>query len=81
MFKKPEFSVHNEKPQCKNQDSAGGMGNFPPRDLFAHIAIFVQSNLIRQLSKVFYKSALFYAKQSQFTKKSNGCKLNYNKGL
>jgi hypothetical protein len=23
----------------------------------------------------------FYAKQSQFSKKSNGCKFNYNKGL
>ena len=36
---------------------------------------------VLQLSRILYKSALFYAKQSQFLKKSNGCKLNYNKGL
>jgi len=66
MFKKPEFSLRNEKPKRKNQDSADGMGNFSSRDLFAHAVNFTQTYVIRQLSKVFYKSSLFYAKQSQF---------------
>jgi len=35
----------------------------------------------RQRRVNLYKSALFYAKQSQFSKKSNGCKFNYNKGI
>jgi len=56
----------NEKPKHKNQDSAGGMGNIFTRDLFVHIANIMQTQLIRQLSKVFDKSSLFYAKQSQF---------------
>jgi len=70
MFKKPEFSMRNEKPQRKNQDSANRMDNMFLRDLFAHIAntygaSFTQTHIIRQLSKVFDKSA-FFAKQSQF---------------
>jgi len=86
MFKKPEFSIHNVKPQRKNQDSADRMDNMFSKDLFAYIAntygtSFTQSHSALQLSKVFYKSALFYAKQSQFSKKSNGYKVNYNKGL
>jgi len=71
--------MQNEKPQCKNQDSAGGMGNFPQRNLFANIAYtygtsFIQTHVIRQIDPI-------YAKQSQFSKKSNGCILNYDKGL
>jgi len=37
------------------------------------------TNFALQLSKVFDKSAYFFAKQSQFSKKSNGCKINHNK--
>jgi len=86
MFKKPEFSMRNEKPKRKNQDSADGMGNFPSRDLFAYAVntygtSFTQTYVIRQLSKVFYKSSLFFAKQSQFQKSPNECKLTYDKGL
>jgi len=73
--------MQNVKPQCKNQDSAGGMDNFSPRNLFAYIAIITQNHIVRQTSKAFDKTTYFFAKQSQFSKKSNGCILNYNKGL
>ncbi len=33
------------------------------------------------LSRILYKSATFYAKQTQFPKSPNECKLIYNKGL
>ena len=59
MFKKPEFSIHNVKPQRKNQDSAGRMGNFSSRDLFAHAVNFTQSQIALQLSRILYKSGLF----------------------
>jgi len=39
------------------------------------------TNIVRQLSKVFDKSALFYAKQSQFPKSPNERKLLFAKGL
>jgi hypothetical protein len=41
----------------------------------------IQIQPVLQLSRIFYKSAYFYAKQSQFSKKSNGCKINHNKGI
>jgi len=50
--------MHNVKPQRKNQDSAGGMGNFSPRDLFAHAVNITQSHIALQLSRILYKSAL-----------------------
>ncbi len=51
--------MNNEKPQYKNQDSAGGMNNFSLRDLFAHIVTFIQTRSVLQLSKVFDKLAFF----------------------
>jgi len=59
MFKKPELSVRNEKPQRKNQDSDSEMGNFPPRGLVVYIVNIMQTHIVRQLSKVFDKSAFF----------------------
>jgi len=55
-------------------------------DMLAYIAntygtSFIQTHISLQLSRTFYKSAYFYAKQSQFLKKSNGCKVNYIKWL
>jgi len=65
--------MRNEKPQRKNQDSAGGMGNFFSRDLFAYIAItygtsFMQTHIVRQLSKVFDKSAFFCKTKPIYTR-------------
>ena len=73
--------MQNEKPQRKNQDSAGGMGNFPSRDLFAYALNFTQSQIALQLSRILYKSAVFYAKQSQFPENQNERKYLHNKGL
>jgi hypothetical protein len=52
--RKSKIKMQNLKPRCKNQDSAGWMGNFPPRNLFAHIAYtygtsFIQTHVIRQI--------------------------------
>jgi len=73
--------MHNVKPQRKNQDSAGGMGNFSPKDLFTHAVNFTQSQRVLQLSRILYKSAYFYAKQSQFTGCLNEHKRCHNKEL
>jgi len=73
--------MRNEKPKRKNQDSAGGMGNFSPRDLFAYAVNSTQTQIVLQLSRTFYKTALFYAKQSQFPKSPNERKLLFTKGL
>jgi len=63
------------------QDSAGGMGNISSRDLFIHISKIMQTRIIRQLPKVFDKLTYFYAKQSQFPKRPNECKLLFAKGI
>jgi len=68
MFKKPEFSIHNVKPQRKNQDSAGGMGNISSRDLFIHISKIMQTRIIRQLPKVFDKLTYFMQNKANFQK-------------
>jgi hypothetical protein len=59
-----KVKMHNVKPKRKNQDSAGGMGSFPPRDLFAHIAItygtsFVHTHIIRQINLFLQNKANF----------------------
>jgi len=51
MFKKPEFSMRNVKPQRKNQDSTGGMVNFSPRDLFAYIANIMAQVLCKPIRR------------------------------
>jgi len=56
--------MHNVKPQRKNQDSADRMDSIPPRSLIAYIAntygtSFMQTHIIRQLSKVFDKLVFF----------------------
>jgi len=55
---------------------SGGQGKIQIQTFFEHAA-----QLVLQLSRILYKSPPFYAKQSQFAKKSNGCKLYYNKEL
>jgi len=55
---------------------SGGQGKIQIQTLLQHTTQFVL-----KLSRILYKLTYFYAKQSQFTKKSNGRKLNYNKGL
>jgi len=56
--------MQNAKPQRKNQDSAGCMDNMFLRDLLAQIAntygaSFMQTYIVRQLSKVFDKLTFF----------------------
>jgi len=65
--------MRNEKPQRKNQDSTGGMGNFSSRDLFAHAVntygtSFMQIHIIRQLPKVFDKLTFFMQNKANFIK-------------
>ena len=55
---------------------SGGQGKIQIKHFFEHAA-----QLVQQMSRILYKSDCFYAKQSQFSKKSNGCKPNYNKEL
>jgi len=68
MFKKPEFSMHNVKPQRKNQDSADRMDNMFLRDLFVYIAKIMQTRIIRQLPKVFDKLTCFMQNKANFKK-------------
>jgi len=65
--------MHNVKPKRKNQDSAGWMGNFPPRGFFAYAVntygtSFMQIHIIRQLSKVFDKLTFFCKTKPIFEK-------------
>jgi len=65
--------MNNVKPQRKNQDSAGGMGSLPPRNLFTHIVItygtsFMQTHIALQLSRMFDKSAFFCKTKPIFEK-------------
>jgi len=66
---------------CQAKDTEIVRGFAPHFLLFVYIANIMQSHVVRQMPKVFYKSAYFFAKQSQFLKKSNGYKVKYIKGL
>ncbi|MFB0524390.1 MAG: hypothetical protein ACETVZ_02545, partial [Phycisphaerae bacterium] len=71
--KQSQFPNRRQKTEDRRQQNQG--------KIYAQTTFERANQLFLQLSRILYKTALFFAKQTQFSGKSNGCKLNYNKGL